>query len=134
LTTPKEATALAGDRITLSGLVFHGHHGMYRWEQRVGQPFEVDVELHLDLRPAAESGDPALTVDYCRAYRAVREEVEQKRYGLLESLAEAIAARLLALGPVEAVTVRVRKPRAALPGATGTVQVEVHRRRSPAPA
>lgn len=106
---------------------------MYRWEQRLGQPFEVDVELHLDLRPAGERGDPALTVDYCRAYRAVREEVEEGRYGLLEELAEAVAARLLALGPVEAVTVRVRKPRAALPGATGTVQVEVHRGRAPTP-
>lgn len=118
------------DRITLSGLVFQGHHGMYEWERRLGQPFQVDAELFLDLRPAGEGDDPALTVDYCAAYRAVREEVEGRRHKLVEALAEAIAARLLALGPrVEAVTVRVAKPRAALPGPAGRVQVEIHRRR-----
>ncbi len=118
------------DRIALSGLVFHGHHGMYEWERRVGQPFEVDVELFLDLGPAGEHDDPARTVDYCLVYRAVREEVEERRHKLIEALAEAIARRLLALGPrVEAVTVRVAKPRAALPGPTGRVQVEIHRRR-----
>lgn len=125
----KEVAPPVRDKITLSGLVFQGRHGMYGWERRVAQPFEVDVEIHLDLQPGGMSDDPAKTVDYCRAYHAIREEVEGSRHGLLEALAEALAARLLDLGPVEAVTVRVRKPRAALPGPTGTVQVEIHRSR-----
>lgn len=124
----EEAVAPVPDKISLHGLVFQGHHGMYSWEQRVAQPFEVDVELHLDLRPAGTADDPSRTVDYCRVYRAVQQEVETARHGLLEALAEAIAARVLDLGPVEAVTVRVRKPRAALPGPSGSVQVEIHRR------
>lgn len=121
------------DKISLQGLVFHGHHGMYAWERRVGQPFEVDVDLHMDLRAAGAADDLTRTVDYCRVYRAVQEEVESGRHGLLEGLAEAIAARVLDLGAVEAVTVRVRKPRAALPGPSGSVQVEIHRTRPSRP-
>lgn len=123
----EEACELAQDRISLTGLVFQAHHGMYEWEERLGQPFEVDVDAFLDLAPAGRGDDPALTVDYCLLYRMIQEEVTRRRRGLLEAVAEAVAARVLALGPVEAVTVRVRKPRAALPGATGATEVEVHR-------
>lgn len=110
-------------------MVFHAHHGMYEWERRVGQPVEVDVDAFLDLAAAGRGDDPARTLDYCRLYRVVQEEVTQTRRGLLEAVAEAVAARVLALEPVQAVAVRVRKPRAALPGATGAVEVEVRRRK-----
>lgn len=109
--------------------MFLAHHGIHDWEGRGGQPFEVDVDAFLDLGPAGRADDPALTVDYCRLYRLIEEEVTETRRGLLEAVAEGVAARILALAPVEAVTVRVRKPRAALPGATGAVEVEVHRRK-----
>lgn len=102
---------------------------MYDWEERVGQPFEVDVDAFLDLGPAGRGDDPSLTLDYCLLYRVIREEVTETRRGLLEAVAEGVAARVMALGPVRAVTVRVRKPRAALPGATGAVEVEIHRRK-----
>ena len=45
------------DRITLSGVTAVGHHGVFDFERREGQPFVVDAVLHLDFSRAAASDD-----------------------------------------------------------------------------
>ena len=75
---------------------FQGRHGVYEWEQLTAQPFEVDVELMLDLQPAGLDDDLELSVDYGRVYDAVRQIVESTSFRLLEALAEAISHELLA--------------------------------------
>ncbi len=50
-------------------------------------------------------------------------------FHLLEALAGAIADALLATFAVDEVEVRVRKPKAPLPGAFETVEVRLRRRR-----
>ena len=104
------------DRILLEGMVFEGTHGVYPEEQVTPQPFEVDVELALNLQPAGLSDDLALTVDYARVFDACRQIVESTRFNLIEALAEAIAQELLAGFPVVEVTVRIRKPKVQLGG------------------
>jgi len=119
-------------RLVLRGLSFHAHHG-YRPEEAVlGGRFVVDVELQLALVP--QEDDLAHTVDYAQVYEAVREEVTQQRYRLIETLADRIAERLWQSYPqVEALTVRVHKPQAPLPGLFDDVYVEIVRRRSTPP-
>ena len=56
------------DRIFLEGMVFQGTHGVYPEEQVSPQPFEVDVELALNLQPAGLTDDLAQTVDYGGVY------------------------------------------------------------------
>jgi 7,8-dihydroneopterin aldolase/epimerase/oxygenase len=51
------------DRILLESMIFYGNHGTLPAERELGQPFVVDVELHLDLQPAGLSDDLAQTVD-----------------------------------------------------------------------
>ena len=53
----------AEDRILLEGMVFHGRHGTLPAERELGQPFVVDLELRLNLRPAGLSDDLEQTVD-----------------------------------------------------------------------
>jgi dihydroneopterin aldolase len=55
---------MSEDRILLTDMVFHSHHGTLPAENELGQPFVVSVELHLDLRPAGTSDDLTKTVDY----------------------------------------------------------------------
>ena len=119
------------DRILLTGLGFYGRHGALPAERELGGRFVVDVEATLDLRPAGESDDLAATVDYAAMYERVRALVEETRYNLIEALAERIAGELLGAFPLlEAVTVRVHKPGAPLPGAAvAAVAVEVQRAR-----
>ena len=103
------------DRISLEGMVFHGRHGTLPAERELGQPFVVDVELRLNLRPAGLSDDLAQTVDYGEIHRLAREIVEGEPVNLTETLAERIAATILEdHPPVEAVRVKVAKPHVRL--------------------
>jgi dihydroneopterin aldolase len=112
-------------------MLFEGRHGVLDEERAVAQPFEVDVELHLDLRPAGESDDLAKTIDYRDVFRICGEVIEGPSCLLIETLAERIAARLLAAPAPMAlaeVVVRVRKPMVALPGDLDHAAVEIRRR------
>jgi dihydroneopterin aldolase len=117
------------DRVVLHNIRLEGRHGWSARELVTPQPFEVDVELMLDLRPAGIADDLARTVDYARVYDVVRRVVESTSYRLLEALAEAISQAILAGFPVAEVGVRVRKPAVQLGGPLDYAGVEIRRRR-----
>jgi dihydroneopterin aldolase len=117
------------DRILLEGMVFQGTHGVHEHEQRHPQPFEIDVELHLDLQPAGRTDDLERTIDYSRVFTQVGHIVASTRFALIEALAEAIAHELLAGHPAQQVVVRIRKPAVDLGGPFRAVGVEITRRR-----
>ena len=118
------------DRIVLSNMRFEGTHGVLPEEHLAPQPFEVDIELHLDLAPAGQTDDLAKTADYRQAFEIARDVIEGPSCQLIETLAERIAARLLAefkpVGVTE-VNVRIRKPAVMLPGELDHASVEIRR-------
>jgi 7,8-dihydroneopterin aldolase/epimerase/oxygenase len=117
------------DKIILCNMVFWGHHGVHPAERELGQRFEIDVELGIDLSQAMASDALPDTVDYRRLHAIVREEVEGRSYQLLEALAGALVRRLFAELPVASVLVRVRKPQVPLDGLLSFAAVEIQRRR-----
>jgi dihydroneopterin aldolase len=118
------------DRIRLTGMRFYGYHGCFPEESRLGQAFLVDLELDVDLRAAGTQDNLALTVDYGKVYGTVKEIVEGAPFKLIEAVAERVAGQVLAqYRGVQAVTVRVHKPNAPIPGPIDGVTVELHRRR-----
>ena len=118
------------DRIVLAGMVFEGRHGYTEAERGANQPFEVDVELALDLASAGTDDDLGLTVDYAAVYEVVGQIVESASFRLVEALAEAIAQEVLAgFARADEVLVRVRKPRVRLPGPLASAGVEIRRSR-----
>jgi dihydroneopterin aldolase len=109
---------------------FLGRHGYYEKEQLEPQPFEVDVELRLNLQPSGVDDDLEKTVDYGRVYQVARQVVESTTYRLLEAIAEAISHELLATFPaVDEVGVRVRKPTVQVGGPLQYAGVEIWRQR-----
>jgi dihydroneopterin aldolase len=121
------------DWIVLRNIRLDGRHGVPDEERVSPQPFEVDVELGLDLGPAGRSDDLARTVDYSKVDQAVREIVGTRSFRLLETIAETIAERLLADHPVDEVVVRVRKPAVRLAGPVDYSGVEIRRTRATGP-
>lgn len=117
------------DQITLRGMRFLGRHGVSLEERLEPQPFEVDVVLHADLNAAGASDDLAQTLDYSAAFEIARRVVEEESFRLIEAIAEAIARDLFAALAVAELEVRVRKPKAPLPGAFETVEAAIRRRR-----
>ena len=118
------------DRIVLANMQFDGRHGYFDHERLAPQPFEVDVELRLDLQPAGVGDDLERSVDYGQAYEAVRLIVETASFRLLEAMAEAISRELLSDPRIEEVVVRVRKPKVQLGGPLDYAAVEIRRRRA----
>ena len=84
-------------------------HGVLPEEQTRPQPFEVDVELDVDLSEAGESDALDDTVDYSAVAEAVSRVVTSERYPLLERLGTRIAEVCRVDERVTAVTVTVRK-------------------------
>ncbi len=118
------------DRIVITGMRFYAYHGVLPEETRLGQEFLVDAELYLDLQGAGRDDDIRQTVNYGKVYRTVKAIVEGSTFKLIEAVAERVAAEVLAqYANVQAVTIRVHKPRAPIPGALGGVMVEIQRRR-----
>ncbi|HEX7520462.1 MAG TPA: dihydroneopterin aldolase [Acidimicrobiia bacterium] len=97
------------DTIAIAGLRELGIHGVLPEEQARPQPFEVDVELHVDLSAAGKSDRLDDTVDYSAVAEAVSRVVKSERYQLLERLATRIAEVCRADPRVKGVTVTVRK-------------------------
>jgi len=117
------------DRIVLRRMEFQGRHGYTEEERAQPQPFEVDVELLLNLQPAGVEDDLERTVDYGRAFEIARELVESTNFKLVEAMAEGIAHELLRVLAVNEVGVRVRKLRVPVNGRIEHAEVEIWRTR-----
>jgi dihydroneopterin aldolase len=119
------------DSIELRGLRALGTHGVLPEEQERAQPFEVDLDLEMDLSRAGRSDALADTVDYGAVTAAVAAVVGGPHAALLEHLAERIAAAALSSGAphATAVTVKVRKTRPPVPFELASAGVTIHRRR-----
>ncbi len=118
------------DRITLTGLVARGNHGVFEHERRDGQRFVIDVVAELDLRAAASGDDLARTVHYGELAGDVVAAVERDPVDLIETVAERIAGVVLAYESVQRVTVTVHKPEAPIAVPFADVAVTITRGRA----
>ncbi|WP_243118279.1 2-amino-4-hydroxy-6-hydroxymethyldihydropteridine diphosphokinase [Actinomyces wuliandei] len=118
------------DRIRLVGLSARGHHGVLPFEREEGQLFTVDLVLDLGERGTAvaavtDSLDDA--VDYAAVATTVVTVIEGEPVSLLETLADRVAEKVLAVPRVLAVEVTVHKPQAPLDVAFEDVSVTIYR-------
>ncbi len=116
------------DKIRLLQISLFGYHGCSAEEQAVGQPYEVDVEMALDLRAAGESDDLTATVDYSTVVKLVSDINAAAPYHLLEAFAERIAKDAIRRYPIREIIVRVRKPHPPVGMVVGAAEVEIIRR------
>jgi dihydroneopterin aldolase len=87
--------------------------GIHPHEREKTQPVFLDIELDYDLGPAAASDDIGDAVDYDRAARSVTELIQERRFQLIEAMAEAVAGMLFeTMPPIEGVRIEIRKPEA----------------------
>ena len=114
------------DRLLLRDMSFYGYHGDVAAERELGGRYMVNLEIGVDLLDAARTDSLDTSVDYVHVYQLVREVVEEQQHRLLESIAEAIASRLLSLPRVQQVKVRVGKV-PPVRGSFGEFAVEIVR-------
>ena len=113
-------------RIHLRNFVIPVRVGLYEAERRGPQPtrFDLEVEVVADRTPA----DNVHTVlDYDRLREDVTAAAGAQRYGLLETLCEAIIARLADRPMVVAATIAATKTTLYDDGSTATIEIDWRR-------
>ena len=115
------------DRLTLKGMKFYSHSGMYSFEKEVGQLFEIDLDCYLSLEESSHSDRIGDTINYSNLFALVKEVLENSSYNLMERLAGEISKRALADFPISKITVRCRKPRVPVKGFIDYAEVEITR-------
>ncbi len=115
------------DSIQVNGIRAYGYVGYLPEERVLGQWFEVDLTLWVDLIPASQSDSIEDTLDYRKAIAVVKEEITTAKFDLVERLINAIAQRLLDLEKVSKVRVKLSKPAAPIPEFGGRITLDITR-------
>lgn len=115
------------DMVSVKGIRARGHHGVLGFERELGQTFVIDVDMAVDVGPAAAADDLALTVDYGAVASEVAAIVTGPPFDLIETLAVRIAERVKAFDGVQEVTITVHKPYAPVTEVFDDVAVRVTR-------
>ncbi|WP_035871070.1 dihydroneopterin aldolase [Cucumibacter marinus] len=119
------------DKIILSDLAFYGYHGVMLEENSLGQRFRLDIECGVDLSTACQSDDVNQTISYVDIFSVIQTAFEERRFKLIEALAQHIADRLFdSFEHFEWVRIRVRKPEAPIPVVVGEFAIEIFRERT----
>ena len=115
--------------IELEDMVFHARHGCYSEERIIGNKFIVQLTLHTDLKPAAETDDISNALNYTEAYDIVKAEMNIPS-SLLEHVAGRISDRLFDhFKNLNEATVKISKVNPPIGGEMGRVSVTLSRKK-----
>ncbi|MCT4585412.1 MAG: dihydroneopterin aldolase [Peptostreptococcaceae bacterium] len=118
------------DKIILKDMQFFGYHGVFKEEEKLGQIFIIDFCGLCDLKEAKESDNIDFGISYADIFDLVKDICENKRFNLIEALAECIAKEvLLKFGKISEVKILVKKPNAPINGHFNYAGVEVIKKR-----
>ena len=115
------------DQILVRGLRLWAHVGVLTHERELGQWFEVDLALSVDLTAAARSDALLHTLDYSQLITALQQQARSIRCLTLEHYSERMLDLAQSLyGPVP-IALELRKCSAPVPGFSGVVAVQRQR-------
>lgn len=115
------------DVIQLTGIRCYGYTGYLQEERFLGQWFEVDLRIGVDLATAGQSDRIEDTLDYRSVITAVKEIISLSKFDLVEKLAETIIASVLSFDKVQQVELKLHKPGAPIPDFSGKITIELTR-------
>ena len=116
------------DIIHINGIRAFGYLGVLKEENVLGQWFEVDLKISIDLSKAGKSDALEDTHSYVEIVQETTRLIQTKKYKLIESLADAIATYALnSDNRIQEIDVKVTKPTPPIPDFGGTVAVEIVR-------
>ena len=115
------------DKVQIKNLKIAGKHGVYDFEKKQNNFFEIDVTMILSLKKPGESDNLEDTVDYVEAISLITKIFKKKDLKLIEAVAESICSALLDSYPIKKVKIKIRKPHAPISADFDTVQVSITR-------
>ncbi len=119
------------DTIALRGIRAYGKHGANPGERTYVQPFDLDLELEVDLSAPRRSDALGDTIDYAALHSRIVRLVETQSFALLERLGETIVGDVMRDERIVAARLSLAKP-GLLAGATPSVTLRADRASHPA--
>lgn len=114
-------------KIFLKNMRFYGYHGVLEEENKLGQEYQVDIELSVDLDKAVRTDDIKHSVDYSKVFDITKKIVENDKFNLIEALAGKIIENVKSefAEAIKEIVVTIRKPSAPINGIFDYAAVEV---------
>jgi len=109
------------DCLHITGLRVSTRIGIHAWEQHIQQPLVIDIKIPIDTTRVNEHLHN--TVDYSTVCAYIAEFVENKCFGLLETLANELANGLHQRFNIQTLSLSVGKPTAIPQAATVTIHI-----------
>ncbi len=118
------------DCIQLRDLRFLANHGVLKEEKTLGQRFDIDIDLYLNLTQAGLTDVLTETINYAEIYELIENEVTGKCYDLIEKLCYRLVCLVLSYDVrIQEAQVTVKKPQAPIKGHFDCAAVIIKRSR-----
>jgi dihydroneopterin aldolase len=117
------------DKILVSSIDCVAAIGVTAEERTIRQRLSIDVEVLVDAARAARADSLKDTIDYSRVATLVMDVCRGRDFHLIETLAELLAARILAEFPTPQVRLLVRKISPVVEPRVSHVSIEIVRSR-----
>ena len=117
------------DTVYITGLRAQTVIGVYDWERNIRQGVVLDLEMASDNRRAASEDRIEDALDYAAISSRLLSFMEDSEFQLIETMAEQIAALVMAEFQVPWLRLRLGKPGAVAAAETVGVQIERGERR-----
>ena len=115
------------DAIEISGIRCYGYTGYFPEEQVLGQWFEVDLTIWMDLTVTGSDDQLENTLNYADVVERVTNLLETSRFKTIEKLNAVIIAAVLAFNPVQKVHSRLVKVSPPIPRFEGRIAIAMTR-------
>lgn len=116
------------DEIRIENLEVYAYHGVYEEENRMGQPFFINMVLYSSLREAGKTDALEKSTNYGEVCHFVNDWMKAHTVKLIETVAEELAKGILHKFPlIESLDIEVRKPEAPVGLPFDCVSVKLHR-------
>ena len=115
------------EKVVLKDITVFGYYGVSPIERKIGQKLQIDVEYYHDFTKASMTDSLEDTVNYERVYTKIMQTVENNKFNLLETLADAICREVLENFPVFKIRTEIRKLTLPFPNNLSYVAVVIER-------
>ncbi|MBI0028466.1 dihydroneopterin aldolase [Gilliamella sp. B14448G11] len=112
------------DRVLIEGLTVLTTIGVYEWEKTIKQKLILDLEMSWDNKPAGESDDVTLCLDYFLVSQSITNFIQSTQFELIECVAERVAQLVIQTFSVQWLKVKVSKPGAIANASNVAVVIE----------
>ena len=110
-------------KVALEGIEFFAYHGYYEEERKIGNKYEVNIEVTSDLSSAAQTDSLSGTVNYEMLYKIIQDEMMIPSK-LLEHVGKRIIDKVMSrFDEIDSATIEISKFNPPVKGVCGKAKV-----------